>query len=117
MARAKVGGSAAEELERLLKRLKRSLKRLCRQEGIEDLSHLRYHTVALSEAVYRSPGGKTYRRYQLKAYYADGRRQRTKTVKSWREDDLPQSVKRIVALYRAVKHIQRALKSLNELPK
>ena len=88
-----------------LEELMSQLKEMCQAYGIkEDLTTLRYETVAVSETWARNKMGKVYKRIQLKGY----REGRTKTIKSWSEGTVPTDLYKLVNLYRACKHLSRA---------
>lgn len=89
-------------LEEVLEELKQTLKDICKVYGIEDLSNLQYHTIAvgISETHKR---GKVYRRIQLKGFNS-----KSKTITSWKEEEAPADLYKLVNLYRACKNISKA---------
>lgn len=89
-------------LERILTDLKQTLQEMCKRYGIEDLSTLKYRTVAIGTAEIRKKG-KVYRRTQLKAFS-----DKSKTIASWREEEAPRDLPKLVNLYRACRHLSRA---------
>ena len=89
-------------LEQVLNDLKQTLKELCKVYGIEDLSPLHYKTIAINYTEIRK-NGKTYRRIQLKGFT-----QKSKTIASWKEEEAPKDLFRLVNLYRACKHLSKA---------
>ncbi|HID65525.1 MAG TPA: hypothetical protein EYP32_01005 [Aquificaceae bacterium] len=98
-------------LEETLKELLKTLKEVCRIHKIEDLSTLKYETIALAHTQIRkttSQGIKSYRRVQLKAYLHKEGKQKTKTLASWKEEETPAEIYRLVNLYRACKNLSRA---------
>jgi len=99
-------------LKDYLLRCKELLRELSLRNGLEDLSHLKYHTLALSRVLYKTRKGEERKRYQLKAYYTEGKRQKSKTLLSWREGEVPEELKEVVYLYRGTKHLQRAVEYL-----
>ena len=89
-------------LEQVLNHLKQALKDLCKIYGIEDLSTLHYKTIAINHTEIRK-NGKIYKRVQLKGYT-----QKSKTIASWKEEEAPRDLYRLVNLYRACKHLSKA---------
>lgn len=89
-------------LEGALEDLKQTLRDLCKAYGIEDLSRLQYHTIAIGTTETRK-NGKVYRRIQLKGFD-----ERSKTIASWKEEDTPYGLSKLVNLYRACKHLSKA---------
>lgn len=88
-------------LEEVLKELRETLKDLCKVYGIEDLSSLQYRTIAINETEIRK-NGKVYKRIQLKGF-----NQKSKTIASWREEDTPKDLYKLVNLYRATKYLSK----------
>jgi len=98
-------------LEETLQRLKQTLKDLCKVYSIEDLSTLKYETIAINRTQIKkstAQGIRTYNRIQLKGYYRKDGKQKTKTIASWKEEEVPKDLFRLVNLYRATKHLSRA---------
>ncbi|NPA40828.1 MAG: hypothetical protein GXO18_00935 [Aquificae bacterium] len=93
-------------MEETLEHLKQALKDLCKVYGIEDLSHLRYRTIAINEVEIKKEtraGIKAYKRIQLKGYNA-----KTKTIASWSKGEEPRDLFRLVNLYRACRYLSKA---------
>lgn len=93
-------------VEEALKELKQALKDLCKVYGIEDLSHLKYKTIAINEVEVKKEtrdGIKVYPRIQLKGYNT-----KSKTIASWSKEKAPKDLFRLVNLYRACKHLSKA---------
>ena len=88
-------------LESILEELKQALKGVCKVYGIEDLSTLRYHTIVVGVSETRK-NGKVYRRIQLKGF-----NEKSKTIASWKEEDTPRDLYRLVNLYRATKYLSK----------
>ena len=89
-------------LEGVLEELRQALRDVCKVYGIEDLSRLQYHTIAVGTSETRK-NGRTYRRIQLKGF-----NEKSKTIASWREEDTPRDLYRLVNLYRATKYLSKA---------
>ncbi len=89
-------------LEEALEEMRQALRELCRVYGIEDLSSLHYRTVAIGSSEIRK-NGRVYKRVQLKGF-----NDRSKTVASWKEEEAPRDLYRLVNLYRACKNLSRA---------
>jgi len=94
-----------------LEKLKGIIREFCREYRLEDLSDLKYHTLAVSVVAYKR-NRKSYRRVQLKAYYTKEGVQKTKTLMSWKEGEEPKGVGKFVYLYRSTKHLQKSLENL-----
>ena len=89
-------------LEKALEDLKGTLRDLCKVYGIEDLSRLQYHTIAVGMSETRK-SGKVYKRVQLKGF-----NEKSRTIASWKEGEAPRDLFRLVNLYRACKHLSKA---------
>jgi len=89
------------EVERLLQG---KLEDLSLSLGIRDggVLNLRYSTLALSPLKVKRKG-KTYSYVQLKGITYWG----SKTVKSWREGEVPREVEALIEVYRALKALER----------
>ena len=94
-------------LEKVLEDLKSTLQDLCQTYRIEDLSHLKYWTIVVNHTEINK-NGKTYRRVQLKAFYGQEGKTKSKTIKSWSETKAPRHLQSLVALYRACLYLSRA---------
>lgn len=103
-----------EDLEELLDSLKSQLTALCMSYHIEDLSNLKYWTVAESR-VQVHVRGKFYQKVQLKGYYGKDGRNRSRTIKSWSVRKAPRDLGRLVLLYRACKSLDTAIQHLYAL--
>lgn len=98
-------------LENALEGLRQAIRDICGTYGIEDLSTLKYETIAVNRTQIRKTtrgGIRTYNRIQLKGYYHTEGSQKTRTVASWKEEDAPEDLYKLVNLYRACKHLSRA---------
>ena len=98
-------------LEETLNQLLQTLKDLCKIYSIEDLSPLKYETIAIARTQIKKPtaeGIRTYNRIQLKGYLHKEGKQKTKTLASWKEEEAPKDIFRLVNLYRACKYLSKA---------
>ncbi len=95
-----------------LAELEEEVKALCKLCRLPDLSDFRYTSIALCEVEIRRKG-KTYRRVQLKGYLVEGGKQKTTTISSWKPEEVPADVHLLVRLYRAGRHLLRALDYLS----
>lgn len=96
-------------LVEVLEDLKQTLREMCKRYGIEDLSALKYRTVAIGTAEIRKKG-RVYKRAQLKAFT-----DRSKTIASWKEEEAPKDLLKLVNHYRACKHLSRACDYLHAI--
>ena len=104
--------SSFPTLMRCLEELMSQLKEMCQSCGIkEDLTALRYETIAISETWVRNKAGRRYKRIQLKGY----KEGRTSTITSWSEGTAPADLYKLVNLYRACKHLAKACDYLSVL--
>ena len=89
-------------LEEVLSDMRQALRDMCRTYGIEDLSPLHYRTIAIGSSEIRK-NRRVYKRVQLKGFNS-----KTKTIASWKEEEAPRDLYRLVNLYRACKHLSKA---------
>lgn len=108
MKNQQVGDKLIPNIEKTFEELKSELQNLCKACGLEDLTHLNYHSLSLVES-YVVRKGKTYKRLQLKAFYTKNGKLRSKTLKSFKPEEAPPQLQTLVLLYRGLKHFSKAL--------
>ena len=108
MKNRQVRAKLIPNLEKTFEELKSELKNLCKACGLQDLTALEYHSLSVVETnVIRR--GKAYKRIQLKAYYTKNGKLRSKTLKSFKPEEAPRQLQKIVLLYRGLRHFSKAL--------
>lgn len=110
-----INSMMVQELMKLTEELSEEFRELCRSLGVEVSLH--FHSLGLEESVVEKPNGKVYRYLQLKAVFAPKyTKTRSRTLKTYRLDEAPvEELKRLINLYRAIKHAGHLLNALQAL--
>jgi len=90
------------------------LKSLAEELEIHDkrVLELVYSSVSISPLEVRKKG-KAYYYVQLKAFLQEGKRKKSKTLKTWREEEAPyEKINRFVKLYRGLCFLKKAISFL-----
>lgn len=109
-------GWHVERLTEVLRDVLAEIKEICELLRVEDLSVLRYETIAIAvsevKAKTKKAGTKKYKYIQLKGYYYHGSGNKTdsKTIKVWRVSEAPIShLRRLVRLYRGACYLSKSI--------